>query len=45
VWTFPEAWLVFTTKWHYFTIPTESLTAEVRDFLKKKVLEHGGKVK
>jgi hypothetical protein len=45
VWTFPEVWLVFIAKWHYFTIPTESLSDEVRQFIKQKVQEHGGKVR
>ena len=44
IWTFPEAWLVFVAKGSYFTIPTESLTEEVRQFIHDKVHEHGGKV-
>ena len=44
VWMFPEVWLVFVAKGVYFTIPTESLTDEVRQFIGQKVREHGGKV-
>jgi hypothetical protein len=42
VWTFPDAWLFFIAKGSYFTIPTESLTNEVRQFINQKVQEHGG---
>jgi hypothetical protein len=45
IWTFPEAWLVFLAKGSYFTIPTESLTDEVRRFISQKVQEHAGKVR
>ncbi len=45
VWTFPEAWLIFTAKSTYFIIPAESLTDNVRRFIRSKVLEHGGVVK
>ena len=45
IWTFPEAWLVFTSEWHYFTIPTDALTDDIQQFINRKVLEHGGKVR
>jgi hypothetical protein len=44
VWTFPEAWLVFVAKGSYFTIPTESLTEEIQQFIRQKMREHSGKV-
>jgi hypothetical protein len=44
VWKFPEAWLLFVAKGSYFTIPTESLTDEVRQFIKQKIKEHGAKI-
>ncbi len=44
VWTFPEVWLLFVAKGMYITIPTESLTDDVRQFITNKVREHGGKV-
>jgi hypothetical protein len=45
VWRFPEVWLLFFRGGHgYSTLPTEPLTAEIRQFIEARVRDSGGRV-
>ena len=45
IWKFPEVWLFFVAKGSYFTIPTESLAGDVREFVSQKSREYGVKMR
>jgi hypothetical protein len=45
IWRFPEVWLLsFRGGFGYSTLPTEPLTAEIREFIEARVRENGGRI-
>jgi hypothetical protein len=46
VWRYPEVWLLFLGKSGsgYSTLPTESLSSEVREFVLDRIQEKGGRI-
>jgi hypothetical protein len=42
---FPEFWFLQMGETKYYPLPADKLTPEVRDFLVRKITEHGGKVR
>lgn len=41
---FPDMWLIYQDKVNAHVLPTDQLTAEVQEFIIRKVRENGGKV-
>jgi len=44
VWCFSDAWLLFTSKGAYMTLPVSGMTDEAKEFVVSRVKAAGGKV-
>jgi hypothetical protein len=44
IWRFPEAWLLFTGKNNFFTLPIDSINIADRELICAKIIENGGRV-
>ena len=45
IWTFPKAWLLMFDKANYLTLPADQISGDIKEFLKRKILPVGGKIK
>jgi hypothetical protein len=45
IWIFPEVWLLMIDKANYMTLPADQISNEIKEFLKRKIISVGGKVK
>ena len=45
LWIFQKVWLLVFDKNGYLTLPTDQISNEVKEFLKRKIISVGGKVK
>jgi hypothetical protein len=45
IWIFPRVWLLMFDKASYVTLPVDQVSNEVKEFLKKKIISVGGKIK
>jgi len=45
IWTFPKVWLLMFDKANYLTLPADQISGDIKDFLKRKIISVGGKIK
>lgn len=45
LWIFPKVWLLLFDKAGFLTLPVDQVSSEVQEFVKRKVISVGGKVK
>jgi hypothetical protein len=45
IWIFPKVWLLMFDKAAYLTFPIDQVGNEVKEFLKRKIISVGGKIK
>jgi hypothetical protein len=45
IWIFPKVWMLVSRDMGYFTFPVEQISSEIREFLKRKIISVGGKIK
>lgn len=45
LWVFQKVWLLVFDKNGYVTLPTDQISDEIKEFLRKKIISTGGKVK
>lgn len=45
IWTFRKVWLLMFDKANYLTLPADQISNDVKEFLKRKIISVGGKIK
>ena len=45
LWIFPRVWLLMFDKAGYLTLPSEQMSEDVKEFLKRRIAAVGGKIK
>jgi hypothetical protein len=45
IWTFPKVWLLMFDRANYLTLPVDQISNDVKEFLKRKIISVGGKIK
>jgi hypothetical protein len=45
IWTFPKVWLLMFDRANYLTLPADQISNDIKEFLKRKIISVGGKVK
>ena len=45
IWTFQKVWLLVFDRSGYLTLPTDQISNDIKEFLKRKIISVGGKVK
>jgi ABC-type transport system involved in cytochrome bd biosynthesis fused ATPase/permease subunit len=45
IWTFPKVWLLMFDKANYLTLPADQISSDIKEFLKRKIISVGGKIK
>lgn len=45
IWTFQKVWLLMFDRANYLTLPTDQISNDIKEFLKRKIASVGGKIK